>query len=254
MLKKVVLLIFFSVFILFVGVESKSQDVLDRFQQGNQYYDRGEFQKAIETYQNIIGAGFLNSKVYYNLGNAYFRKGELGNAILHYRRAERLDPRDEDIKANIGYVKLYTLDKIEVGDINIFSTILKSILNRATLDEWTVFVSGIYFLGMILGIILVFLDRLLRPLLIVIVITIILFILSGSLLYAKISTEALIDRGVVIATETSVRSGPGNDYTLQFTAHEGLEFQIKDTKEDWYLIILPNGVMGWLEKQTIEKI
>lgn len=254
MLKKVVLLIFFSVLILFVSVESESQDVLDLFQQGNQYYDQGEFQKAIETYQNMIGAGFLNSKVYYNLGNAYFRKGELGNAILHYRRAERLDPRDEDIKANIEYVKLYTLDKIELENINIFSTILKSILNRATLDEWTIFVSGIYFLGMILGIILVFLDRLLRPLLIVIVITIILFILSGSLLYAKISTEALIDRGVVIAAETSVRSGPGNDYTLQFTAHEGLEFQIKDKKEDWYLIMLPNGVMGWLEKQTIEKI
>ncbi|MGB2698474.1 MAG: tetratricopeptide repeat protein [Candidatus Zixiibacteriota bacterium] len=227
---------------------------MDLYQQGNEHYDQGEFDKAIESYQSIIQAGLNNSKVYYNLGNAYFRNGELGNAILSYRRAERLDPRDEDIKANIEYVKLYTLDKIQQENIHIFSTILKSILNWATLDEWTIFVSGIYFLGMLLGIVLVFLDRLLRPLLIVIVITLILFILSGSLLYAKIRTEALIDRGVVITAETDVRSGPGEDYTLQFTAHEGLEFEIKDQKDSWYLIVLPNGVMGWLEKQTIAKI
>lgn len=253
-MKKIILLISVSLFIFLTSTQSKSQSFLDLYQQGNEHYDQGEFDKAIESYQSIIQAGLNNSKVYYNLGNAYFRNGELGNAILSYRRAERLDPRDEDIKANIEYVKLYTLDKIQQENIHIFSTILKSILNWATLDEWTIFVSGIYFLGMLLGIVLVFLDRLLRPLLIVIVITLILFILSGSLLYAKIRTEALIDRGVVITAETDVRSGPGEDYTLQFTAHEGLEFEIKDQKDSWYLIVLPNGVMGWLEKQTIAKI
>ena len=254
MFKRTILFILVSIFVLFAGAESESQDVLDLFQQANQYYEQGEFQKAIESYQNIIQGGFFNSEVYYNLGNAYFRKGELGNAILNYRRAERLDPRDQDIKANIEYVKLYTLDKIEFESANIFSTILKSILNSATLDEWTLLVSGIYFLGMILGIVLVFLDRLLRPLLTILIILIIVLILSGSLLYAKIRTDALVDRGVVIAEETSVRSGPGEDYTLQFTAHEGLEFEIKDQQEGWCLIVLPNGVMGWLEKQTIEKI
>ncbi len=254
MLKKIFLLILVSIFILLSGTQSKCQDVLELYQQGNQYYDQGEFDKAIESYQKIIQAGLDNSKVYYNLGNAYFRQGELGNAILNYRRAERLDPRDEDIKANIEYVKLYTLDKIDLENVNLVSSIMKSILDRATLDEWTLLVSGIYFLGIILGIFLVFLDRLLRPLLIVLIILIILLILSGSLLYAKIRTEALIERGVVIEAETDVRSGPGDDYTLQFTAHEGLEFQIKDQQEGWNLIVLPNGVMGWLEKQTIEKI
>lgn len=254
MLKKVVLLILVSIFILLVGTQSKSQDLSELFQQGNQYYDQGEFGKAIEFYQKIIQGGFSNSHVYYNLGNAYFRNQELGNAILNYRRAERLDPRDEDIKANIEYVKLYTLDKIEVQNVNIFSSILKSILNSATLDEWTLLVSGIYFLGMILGITLVFLDRLLRPLLIILIILIIVLILSGSLLYAKIRTETIIERGVVIAEESGVRSGPGHDYTLQFTAHEGLEFEIKDRQEGWYLIVLPNGVMGWLQKPTIAKI
>ena len=254
MFKRTILFILVSIFVLFAGAESRPQHVLDLFQQGNQYYDQGEFQKAIESYQEIIQGGFSNSHIYYNLGNAYFRNQELGNAILNYRRAERLDPRDEDIKANIEFVKLYTLDKIEIENTNIFSTILKSILNSATLDEWTLLVSGIYFLGMILGIVLVFLDRLLRPLLTILIILIIVLILSGSLLYAKIRTDALVDRGVVIAEETSVRSGPGQDYTLQFTAHEGLEFQIKEEQEGWYLIVLPNGVMGWLEKQTTEKI
>ena len=254
MLRKVVLLILISISVLLVGTQSKSQDLSELFQQGNQYYDQGEFGKAIESYQKIIQGGFSNSHVYYNLGNAYFRNQELGSAILNYRRAERLDPRDEDIKANIEYVKLYTLDKIQQENIHIFSTILKSILNWATLDEWTVLVSGIYILGMLLGIVSVFFERLLRPLLIVLIILIILLILSGSLLYAKIRTEAIIQRGVVIAEETDVRSGPGDDYTLQFTAHEGLEFQIKEQQEGWYLIVLPNGIMGWLQKQTIEKI
>ena len=54
--------------------------------------------------------------------------------------------------------------------------------------------------------------------------------------------------------QAEVRSGPGEDYILQFTGHEGLEFQINGEAEGWYRISLPNGVKGWIPKETVEII
>ena len=99
------------------------------FKKGNQSYEEGRFEQAIEEYEKILDLGIKNFKVFYNLGNAYFRQNQLGRAILNYRRALALQPRDEDTKANLSFVKLFTLDKIEEQKINPWSNMLHWFLN-----------------------------------------------------------------------------------------------------------------------------
>ena len=66
--------------------------------------------------------------------------------------------------------------------------------------------------------------------------------------------EYFSERGVVIVAETDVRGGPGDDYTLQFTGHDGLLFTIDREESGWYLVAFENGVKGWVIAEAIERI
>ncbi len=47
-----------------------------------------KFEHAVQLYEKLLGSGFINGQIYYNLGNAYYRLGMSGKAIIYYRRAE----------------------------------------------------------------------------------------------------------------------------------------------------------------------
>ena len=83
----------------------------------NQRFERGEFAEAAQQYEALIGLGYQDAAVYYNLGNAYMEDGDLGRAILNYLRAEELSPRDPDIMANLALARSRTVDQLQAeGD------------------------------------------------------------------------------------------------------------------------------------------
>ena len=220
------------------------------FNKGNQYYDDGKFDQAIEEYEKIINLGIKNYQVYYNLGNAYFRQNQLGNAILSYRRALVLKPCDEDTEANLAFVKLFTLDKLEEQKINPLSNLLVWFLGLWSKDNLAILTSLFYVLSIAAGIFILFWGAK-RYLLFGLICFLILFAISGTSLWAKINSDS-IEYGVVVASQAEVRSGPGSDYVLQFTGHEGLEFRVEEQAEGWYRISLPNGIKGWIPKEAVE--
>ena len=62
-------------------------------QNANQAFHDGRFQEAIDNYTTLLESGRSNAALFYDLGNAWFRLGNLGKAILNYERALALDPR-----------------------------------------------------------------------------------------------------------------------------------------------------------------
>ena len=84
-------------------------------------------------------------------------------------------------------------------------------------------------------------------------ICLVVLVIFSSSLATKLYFNSVIS-GVLIAPQAEVRSGPGKDYILQFTGHEGLEFQINEEAEGWCRILLPNGVKGWIPKEAVEII
>ena len=222
------------------------------FHKGNQSYEEGTFEQAVKEYEEILNLGIRDFRVFYNLGNAYFRQNQLGKAILNYRRALDLRPRDEDAQANLSYIKLYTLDKIEEQKINPLSNMLHSFLDLWSIDEFAVLTSLFYTLSMFFGILMLFRGPK-RYLRLGFVAVLILMVIFGSSLLAKIYYES-VDHGVVIAPQVEIRSGPGEDFILQVTGHEGLEFQLDGESEGWYRISLPNGIRGWIPGDAAEII
>ncbi len=232
------------------NADAESANVL--FKKGNQSYEEGKFDQAIEAYESILDLGIKNFRVFHNLGNAHFRQNQLGKAIANYRRALVLEPRDEDTKANLSFIKLFTLDKIEEQKINPLSNMLDWFLNLWSADEFALLTSFFYTLSMTLGILMIF-KRSRRYLRLVFATFLALLLIFGSSLWAKIYFDSL-DHGVVISPQVEVRSGPGEDYILQFTGHEGLDFRVDEEKEGWYRISLPNGIKGWIPQEAVEII
>jgi len=83
-----------------VGAGAQPNEV---FQRAGRSYDGGDFAHAAAAYTKLIQQGYAAPEVWFNLGNAEFRLNHTGAAVLDYRRAWHLAPRDADIAANLRF-------------------------------------------------------------------------------------------------------------------------------------------------------
>jgi hypothetical protein len=83
------------------GADVASSGWRQQFIEAGRAYDAGRMTDAVRLYEEVILGGHRAMEVYYNLGNAYLREGRVGPAVLNYRKAWRLAPRDPEIGANL---------------------------------------------------------------------------------------------------------------------------------------------------------
>jgi len=219
----------------------------DVFLQANQAYEKGDYDTAINLYLGLAGKGFEGVSLYYNIGNAYYRRGERGPAILWYERALRLDPRDSDIQFNLRLASNHLKDERE------------SILNRMTLflsaGELGVLFSLVWWAFFILlgCLVLGWLKGELWP-------GLSLWSLGTAGVCLGIWLGAnlfLINQpiGIVIKAPGEVRNGPGQEYAVGFTVPEGTKVVVLNRRPDWVEVGVPQqGLKGWLPSDEIEQI
>lgn len=100
------LVLVLGVLLLSAPVHAQPADsVRGLWQKGTQAYAQGRYQQATEAYRQVIGAGFESGALHYNLGNAYYRLGEMGEAVQHYEKAKRFRPGDARIEHNLDMVR-----------------------------------------------------------------------------------------------------------------------------------------------------
>ena len=102
------------------GVNAKiDQSAQGDFFEANRAYKNDQFQEAVDGCLKLIANGNKNGHIYYNLGNAYYRLGDLGKAILFFERARLLLPREDDLIFNLSHARNQAVDA--VGDVQTFS-------------------------------------------------------------------------------------------------------------------------------------
>ena len=247
-------LILAGAFILIIVSPLLAQSELtDNFNRGNSLYADGDYKGAINAYEKAATSGFESPELYFNLGNAYFRDGQLGKCLVNYLRARRLDPRDDDIQTNMEFARQFTVDKLEISEETILLDYVNRFFNSFKLSE-IAWLSVILYLILVAIIIIGFLYHWLsipRPLL---VIVIILFVISAAFTGVKYDRDIITRTGVVTAASTEVKNGPGEDFKDQFTAHAGLVFNIEREDSGWYLVKFENRVKGWLPQGVVSEI
>jgi len=225
----------------------------------NSLYVNGRYAEAAQAYEQLIAQGQADSAVYYNLGNAYFRQGDVGRAILNYRRAAQLDPRDADIQANLALARAQATDQFapESGSpLDNFAAATRSVL---TVNEMALLALGAWLLfGLIWFLYYQNGNGRLRDVLRAsLVLAGLLVVLAVGALGSRMWLEGENGRtpGVVIADSVSVSAEPNASATVNFDLHSGAEVEISDRRGDWAKVSLPGGqVEGWVPVTAVEAI
>ena len=226
------------------------------FEQGNQHFQAGEYNQAIQKYQEILEQGYASADLYYNLGNSFFKTGESSRAIVNYERALRLRPHDEDIQFNLQIAKLYVTDKIPELPQLFYIKYFRKFRGLFNMNTLTLITLRFYFLFMG-SVILWMLSRSLRSRRIFKSAFMVLFILLAAFsftLVSKIHYQQNHIAAVVMSAKVDVRSAPTAEGTDIFTIHAGLKVTIIDSRDEWREIRLQDGKEGWLTVQDIEVI
>ena len=248
-----VIIVVFSFLLLFVRAVLRGETPNSLFMQANQYYTQKEYDKALVIYNRVMEEhGTSGSEIYYNKGNCYFKLNQLGRAIVEYKRAFYLDPRDKDINHNLNYAR--SLVDLTVEDNRNWYVRTADRLLRY-LSAYEVELAVYILIGLVLGIHLVLLFwpgvrsmRLLRLIFILAVV-----IAGGIACGKKIIFPSRYD-AVVIESNAAVRYGPLPSEKTVFRLTEGIEVTISEQKGKWYHIELTNGQSGWINEAYIQPV
>lgn len=219
------------------------------FQQGNYAFLSTNYTAAIRYYLHARNTGFAPGELYFNLGNAYYRSGNLGKSIAAYLRAQALLPRHRDVQHNLATARENTIDNILP---QISSDTLRSFLffyYYFSPDEllWSAAIlCALFFLMGTCS--LFYFRRTLRPLLWLIGICAAAALTLGTLKSYRFATPT---HGVIISPEAIVHAGPGSAYTQLFTLHDGAEVRVDEIHNEWVKIDV-TATKGWLHTDTIE--
>lgn len=224
------------------------------YNQANALYHSGQFEAARVGYLQVVDSGVEDARVFYNLGNACFKSGELGQAILWYERARRMDPRDEDIQANLRFANTVKKDRNPQAE-NVVWRFLVEVFFYPTLDELSV--SFCLLLSCCFGLAV---RRLWSRFpasagwLVLMALAAGLVVLNGAYLGARIYHQERVVEAVVVAAQGTARSGPDEGQAEVFIVHQGTKVQIARREGEWFLVRLTNGLGGWLPADVVEVI
>lgn len=218
------------------------------FENANRQYEEGKYREAAAAYEAIIQSNHLSPAVLFNLGNACFKAGQLGQAITAYRRAEQLAPRDPDIQANLQFARS------QVQGTKLSASPAQRWLGRLTLNEWTLLASCSFWLLFLL-LALRWWRPTLKPVLRKVVIPLALLAIGLCACLGFALQQARSTRiAIVLAPETNVHFGPLEESPTAFTAHDGAELRVLDQKDQWLRVSTGAARNGWLQRDKVALI
>jgi tetratricopeptide (TPR) repeat protein len=248
---KRIILFYLVIFFIFNHV-AFAQAPEEIYRKANLSYENEDYEKAISLYEMLLKMDRFSPDVFYNLGNSYFKLKKIGKAVLNYERALRLAPRDRDIKLNLKLARSMVVDKIESPDRGFILSLLLHPYDRMNINELSVASSFFYITIIALLLCALFFAEKRKTIFYIAGIAGFFLIVFTIFLVSKIHNEQFEKEGVVISEKVDVRSGPKEDYLLQFSLHEGTQVQIVEERQDWFEIELSKDLKGWLPKDSVE--
>jgi len=212
------------------------------------------YRKGIAAFESLIAGGCRNGKLYYNLGNAYFRTNDISRAILNYRRSLRLIPGDSHVRENLKYARSRTQDKIETSGKSALIRNLFFWHFDMSLRSRTIAAIVFYVLvwALLIAAVIVRARWLRWPIIGAVALTL---ALAASCAIDHYSRSHHLE-GVITAEQVTVRKGNGISYEPQFKEplHSGTEFSVIEVRGTWLHVGLADGKTGWIQASAAEII
>ena len=237
------------------NVQAKDLDSL--WVAGVQAYSDGRFSDACSDWGEIERYGGKSAKLYYNLGNVWFKQGDYPKAVLNYERALRLDPSYSDARYNLEFAGTFVQDKIEPVPEFILESVARKVCYLMSSNAW----AGIF--------IVLFAAALALALLFLLgssvgkrragfycgIVCLLLALVALDFSFWQKSDSGKTDAAIVMSPVSSVKSSPSSGSSKDlFVIHEGTKVTILDDVGGWKNISLADGRQGWIPASDLEVI
>lgn len=252
----VVLLILLSLSSLF-GVDREREMA---FKTGISAYVAEDYDKSIDIFEELISQNYISWELYYNLANAYYRRGELGNAIRYWEKAKEISPSQEDIIYNLNIAEKHLIDKVVLPEVFPLFKWYRTMRSRIDIANL------VFNIGLILFVALLFVvfikyrlkdkfkknDKLLW--------TIISIALALIIILSAIGLDASKARkdqnyAIILENTVNIYSEPDEDAKVLFILHEGSKVKLNKNIEDkWMNISYFDDKIGWIKTETLGEI
>ena len=218
------------------------------FRKANQDYAEARFQEAAEGYESLVQSGHWNATVFYDLGNAYYRVGSFGKAILNYERALALDPRHPEADANL------RLARDEARALELRKDWIERYASVATVKQYTVAAAVAFWFALFMIAHLLLARRRSTGRIALIALS----LLLGGVSVFAIATLEDGARGdalaIVTAKEIEARLATADNAKSVLLLPAGSEIKILSERGDWVYAALPNDQRGWIPASSAERV
>ncbi len=225
------------------------------FQSGNEAYQKGEYQQAIEEYEKALSGDKHSAELYYNLGNAYYKTNKIAPSIYYYEKALKLKPKDKDIRHNLALANQMKLDKIEKVPDSFTQKVQKGIALIFNFNTWAIMTVIWSFIGLLAFSLFIFSKKTNIKRLGFSWMFISLFMLLFSWYFAGIAQKIENEKyGIIFVPQTEILTEPNLSSEKIADLHEGTKVQVLKEENDWFYIELPDGKRAWIPKTDLKII
>lgn len=223
----------------------------------NAAYAEGRWNDALAGYEEISAMGWESAALYCNMGDALFKDGNIGKAILFYERSLKLDPSYSDARHNLELLNSMIQDRIDPVPEFILKVWARDICYLMDSDSWAA--AFLVFLAITLAMLLLFIlapgigGR--RAGFFTGLVTLLLAIFSISFSIWQKNEYMSTEKAIVTRPVASVKSSPSSESATDlFVLHEGTKVTVIDKVGTWNNVELADGRQGWLPSSDMDVI
>lgn len=241
-------------FLIFCGSLFAQEQTL--FEEATKAYSEGEYQEAIEKYEQILNQGKTSVAVYYNLANAHYKLDHIAPSIYYYEKALQMRPGDDDVLNNLAFAKKMTIDAIEPAPETGISKWVNNFMPGFGYDTWAwaAILFSVLFAFLILGYFFAGSPQKKRLFFVPAIFCLLLGIASFLFANNRQNTQQNNQFAIVFAQQTKVQSAPNLRSEMVFLLHEGTKVEVKNGFGEWLEIELADGKQGWVKKAAVKKL
>ena len=233
--------LFFSLIIL-------NQNLTTLFDEGNSFYNNGNYEQAIEKYSSIIKSGFESSELYYNLGNSYYKINDIANSIFYFEKSLLLDPNNLESKNNLSFANNMTIDRIETVPVNQIAKLISNLSTLFKYQQWFYVALFIELISVVFFILYLF-NKNPDTKRKYFSIFISFFILFSVVLAISFNSKSISDKNnpaIIFENRIAFKTEPNERSEQIFELNKGTKVNIIEEVNEWSLVELSNGSKGWI--------
>ncbi len=219
-----------------------------QFAKANQEYADRNFKEAIDGYDQLVRSGQWSANLFYDLGNAYFRVGDFGHAILNYERALALDRHHPEADANLRIVR------DEARALELTPTLAERYLKFANVNQFTIASAIALWVATFSIVALIFARRRSGAVIALSIVSLSIFAVAVFAIYELDKGSNGRALAIVTGMNVQARVATADNANSVLALPPGSEIRVLSNRGDWIYAALPNNLRGWVPAKSAEAV